>query len=98
MQLILHDWTDEECVEIMKKCKEAIPAKRGKVIIIDIVLKDPRDPTETETQLFWDMAMLLTTNGKEREEHEWKKIFIEAGFADYRITPVGLRSLIEVFP
>jgi hypothetical protein len=38
-------------------------------------------------------------NGTERDENQWKKIFFEAGFCDYKITPVlGVRSLIEVYP
>ncbi|XP_011045484.1 PREDICTED: (R,S)-reticuline 7-O-methyltransferase-like isoform X2 [Populus euphratica] len=35
---ILHDWTDESCVEILRNCKKAIPEKTGKLIIADIVL------------------------------------------------------------
>jgi len=58
---ILHEWTDEECVEILKKCKKAIPAKGGKVIIMDIVLKDRQDLAAIETQLFWDTEMLVGT-------------------------------------
>jgi hypothetical protein len=38
-------------------------------------------------------------DGIEREEHEWRKIFLEAGFTDYKITPTnGVRSIIEVYP
>jgi hypothetical protein len=39
--------------------------------------------------------------GAEREEHEWKRIILEAaGSSDYRITPtsLGIQSAIEVFP
>ncbi|PHT33759.1 Tabersonine 16-O-methyltransferase [Capsicum baccatum] len=37
---ILHDWSDEDCIKILKKCEEAIPIKEngGRVIIIDMVL------------------------------------------------------------
>uniref|UniRef100_M1D3K7 Resveratrol O-methyltransferase n=1 Tax=Solanum tuberosum TaxID=4113 RepID=M1D3K7_SOLTU len=40
LKWILHDWSDEECIKILKKCKEAIPRKEkgGKVFIIDMVL------------------------------------------------------------
>ncbi|KAH0639577.1 hypothetical protein KY290_036844 [Solanum tuberosum] len=42
LKWVLHDWSDEECIKILKKCKEAIPSKEkgGKVIIIDMVLMD----------------------------------------------------------
>ncbi|CAN1229597.1 Isoflavone-7-O-methyltransferase 9 [Linum grandiflorum] len=72
------------------KCKEAIPSK-GKVMIIDIVINEERDEHE--------LLMMLVVNGKERTEKEWEKLFLEAGFDHYKITPLfGLRSLIEVFP
>lgn len=56
-QWMLHDWSDEECVKILKKCKEAVaPSKSngGKVIIVEMIVDDEREEcTETETQLFF---------------------------------------------
>ena len=41
----------------------------------------------------------MNINGVERDEQEWKKIFVEAGFEDYKIIPVlGVRSIIELYP
>lgn len=52
-----------------------------------------------ETQVIFDLFIMMV-NGVERDEKEWKKIFIEAGFKDYKILPVagGTLSLIEVYP
>ncbi|CAM0958634.1 unnamed protein product [Alopecurus aequalis] len=50
-----------------------------------------------ETQVLFDIVM-MGVEGVERDEHQWKKIFVEAGFGDYKITPVGHRSIIEVYP
>lgn len=37
--------------------------------------------------------------GKEREEEDWKKIFEDVGFSDYKFTPaLGYRYVIEVYP
>ena len=53
----------------------------------------------TETKLLMDMMMMTLVNGRERNEKEWERLFLEAGFRHYKITPIfGLRSLIEVFP
>ncbi|KAL4586375.1 hypothetical protein LXL04_011011 [Taraxacum kok-saghyz] len=102
LKWILHDWSDEECIKILMKCKEAIPSKKngGKVIIIDMVLKkDEEDKDFVETQLFFDMLMMTLTTGKERSEKDWAKLFFDAAFTGYKITPIlGLRSLIEVYP
>ncbi|EHA8586287.1 Trans-resveratrol di-O-methyltransferase [Cocos nucifera] len=101
LKLVMHMLTDEQCVKILRLCKEAIPKREdgGKVIIVDMVLNSEKeDYMVTESQLVMDLVMLQATGGKEREEHEWKKIFVEAGFVDHRVTPLGTRSLIEVFP
>ncbi|WVY91367.1 hypothetical protein V8G54_036881 [Vigna mungo] len=102
LKCILHDWNDEECVRILKKCKEAISkkGKEGKVIIIDMVMdNEVKDEEYVETQLFCDMLMMVLLNGKERNEKEWVKLFSSAGFNNYDITPVlGSRSLIQIHP
>ncbi|KAI3930892.1 hypothetical protein MKX01_006944 [Papaver californicum] len=110
MKFILHDWSDKDCVRILKRCREAIPSREdgGKVIIIDAVIEEEDkkkkqeaadDSSITETQLLFDIMMMAFVNGKERTEKEWEKLFINSGFTDYKITRVqGFRSFIEVYP
>lgn len=104
MQWIIHDWTDEESVKLLRKCKEAIICNGGKVIIVDIVVNDEKDEEErnkaTETQFLFDMLMMnVAPGGKERSEKDWAKLSLAAGFTTYKTTPLlGLRSVIEVFP
>ena len=97
----MHDWSDQECVKILKNCKEAIPPRDegGKVVIIDIVIgAGQSDKQQKEMQVVFDLFIMFI-NGIERDENQWKKIFFEAGFRDYKITPVlGVRSIIEVYP
>ncbi|KAI3857271.1 hypothetical protein MKX03_027853 [Papaver bracteatum] len=102
---ILHDWNDKDCVRILKRCREAIPSRKegGKVIIIDAVIEEDTNKEEdssiAETQLLFDIMMMAFHNGKERTEKEWKNLFIDSGFTDYKITRVqGFRSFIEVYP
>ena len=100
-QSILHDWNDDECIKILKQCKEAIPSKEngGKLIIIDMVVKNSEGGDESlKIQLFFDMLMMALATGRERNEKDWTKLFLDAGFSDYKITQIlGLRSLIEVY-
>ncbi|KAG8641336.1 trans-resveratrol di-O-methyltransferase [Manihot esculenta] len=100
LKWILHDWSDEECVKILKRCKEAIKGRGGKLIIIDMMIENhKRDDDFPETQLFFDMLMMVLLTGKERNEKEWAKLFSDAGFSYHKISPVlGLRSIIEVYP
>ncbi|OAY84217.1 Trans-resveratrol di-O-methyltransferase [Ananas comosus] len=101
-QSILHDWNDEHCVKILKRCKEAVPSKEkgGKVIIIDMVMisRESEHFKSEETQLSFDILMMVLTSGKERNEKEWSKIFTDAGYKEYKIVnALGLRSVIEVY-
>ncbi|KAL6145078.1 hypothetical protein ACLB2K_055766 [Fragaria x ananassa] len=105
LKWILHDWNDEESVEILKRCRDAIPSKSdgGKVIIIEMVVTVDDDKKmnnkSTETQLFWDMLMMVCLTGRERTEKDWEKLFLAAGFSHYNIThTLGIRSFIEVYP
>ncbi|GAU36253.1 hypothetical protein TSUD_214500 [Trifolium subterraneum] len=103
LKWILHNWNDEECVKILKNCKDAIAkkGKEGKVIIIEMVLDtENKDNNESiETQFFYDMLMMVVLTGKERNKKEWIKLISLAGFSDYKITPIsGLRSVIEIYP
>ena len=97
----MHDWGDEECVKILKNCKKAIPPRDegGKLVIKDIVIGAGQSEKEQrEMQVVFDLFIMFI-NGTERDENQWKKIFFEAGFRDYKITPVlGVRSIIEVYP
>ena len=86
----------------MKRCKEAITSKgkEGKVIIIDVVISQEKDERDvTTTKLLFDALMMVLFNGKERNEKEWEKLFLEAGFSHYKIVSAfGMKSLIEVYP
>ncbi|CAN8294682.1 unnamed protein product [Cochlearia groenlandica] len=82
MKWILHDWDDEQCVEILKNCKKALP-KNGKVIIVESIV--PQEITEsdlaTKHTLCFDVAMMCTTyGGKERTKQEFEILAIKAGF------------------
>lgn len=95
-------WQDEDAVKVLRRCKEAIPTRDagGKVIIFDAVVEPvgSQNVLLRETQVLFDVQM-MRVDGGEREEHQWRKIFLEAGFKDYKITPMlGFRSIIEVYP
>ncbi|XP_072991637.1 trans-resveratrol di-O-methyltransferase-like [Typha latifolia] len=99
LKWILHDWSDDDCVKILRRCKEAIPSKEkgGKLILLETVIGI--DGNSEELPLLWDLGMMVMFGSHERDEKEWKKIFLKAGYSDYKIMPVlGIRSVIEVYP
>ncbi|CAN1123596.1 Trans-resveratrol di-O-methyltransferase [Linum perenne] len=102
LKVTFHDWSDENCERILKNCKKAVTCdgKIGKVIFIDMVLGIKNLDEKTKAiQYSFDIEMMINIDGKERNEEEWAKLFIEAGFRTYHISPIfGARSLIEVYP
>ncbi|KAK6919024.1 O-methyltransferase domain [Dillenia turbinata] len=90
----------KDCVKILKNCREAIPEKIGKVIIVDAVFWPDGDGLLDDTNLARDLVMLAqTSGGKERTEEEWKKVLEEGGFPRYNIIQIPtLQSIIEAFP
>ncbi|KAK7390577.1 hypothetical protein VNO78_25886 [Psophocarpus tetragonolobus] len=95
----LHNWDDNDCIKILKNCKEAISSK-GKVIIIDVVINEKLDEHEvTGLKRLLNVVMACSLNAKERSEQEWKKLIMQAGFESYKIFPLtGYLSLIEIYP
>ncbi len=76
MKLILHDWSDQHCREILGCIRQVLPVL-GRILICEQVLTDTASPIPSK---FIDIEMLaLTMSGKER---------MPAEFAD--LSPGGL--------
>ncbi|KAL4618641.1 hypothetical protein ACB092_06G025200 [Castanea dentata] len=85
MKWVLHDWSDEHCIKILKNCRKAISEKIGKVIIVDIILEKDNNDLFDETRM-------------ERTELEWKKLLEEGGFPRYKIIKIPtIPSIIEAY-
>ncbi|KAK7848913.1 acetylserotonin o-methyltransferase [Quercus suber] len=100
LQWVLHDWGDNECIQILKKCREAVLKNKGKVIIVDAVIEEAEKDKLTDVKLALDMAMMAHTNkGKERTLKEWGFVLGEAGFSRYTVKTIhAVQSVIEAFP
>ncbi|XP_027350208.1 caffeic acid 3-O-methyltransferase-like [Abrus precatorius] len=85
LKWILHDWSDEHCLKLLKNCYDAIPDD-GKVILVEAVL-----PIIPETNTSWRSVsqtdvLMMTQNpgGKERTEQEFLELATSAGFSGIR--------------
>ncbi|CAD5168293.1 unnamed protein product, partial [Musa acuminata subsp. malaccensis] len=81
LKWILHDWSDEHCMKILKNCWKALP-QHGKIIVVEHVLPAVPEPTANAQAVFQlDLAMMVyCVGGKERTEKEFKALATEAGF------------------
>ncbi|EFH63948.1 O-methyltransferase family 2 protein [Arabidopsis lyrata subsp. lyrata] len=82
MKWILHDWTDEHCIKILKNCWKSLPEK-GKVIIVELVT--PKEPMSgdlsSNTVFAMDLLMLTQcSGGKERSLSQFENLAFASGF------------------
>nr|GEW15266.1 caffeate O-methyltransferase (COMT) family [Tanacetum cinerariifolium] len=95
---VLHDWSDKDCIRILRNCRDAIP-QDGKVIIVDAIVGRKEDH-EFKVGLLFDMVMIAhTRDGKERTIDEWSYVLHEAGFTRYTLKHIqAYQSVIEAYP
>ena len=88
LKRILHDWSDEVCVRILRNCREAL-AKDGRVLVVDTVI--PRGNAPHGGKVL-DVMMMASLPGRERTEAEFGKLFAQAGLRLTRVihTPAAL--------
>ncbi|KAI3880745.1 hypothetical protein MKX03_016678 [Papaver bracteatum] len=100
LKFMLHNWSDAECIKLLKRCKETVPADHGKVIIIEMVLdQDEDDDDLTRARLSLDLDMMLSSGGKERTNDEWRILLGEAGFNKIEFVPIfAIQSVIVAYP
>jgi hypothetical protein len=80
---IIHDWSDDECVTILRHCHAGMAAG-GKVLIVEMVIPERNVPA---VSTFLDLQMLLFLTGRERNEAEYGALLERAGFGLTGIVP-----------
>ena len=92
---IIHDWSDERAIHILRNIRQVLPA-HGRLLLCEIVVGPPNVP---EPSKWMDLNMLSLTGGKERTPEEFAALYTAAGFQLTRIIPThSLMSLIEGVP
>jgi SAM-dependent methyltransferase len=92
---VLHDWTDEQSLSILRNCRHAM-AQDGKVLIIETVLPEGNAPHHAKLM---DLLMLTVTGGAERTADEFAWLLAVADFKLTRIFPTSThQSVIEAVP
>jgi predicted O-methyltransferase YrrM len=75
LKFVLHDWDDESCVKILRKCREAMEPD-GRIAIIESVIGADGDASLTALM---DLNMLAVLNGRERSLSEFDALLRRAG-------------------
>lgn len=92
---ILHDWSEEECLTILRNCRKAMKPT-ARLLIVEMVLPDGDTP---HLGKMLDMVMLVVPGGQERTESEYVPLLAKAGFRLSRVVPTeSAVSVVEALP
>ncbi|KAL7007023.1 hypothetical protein EMMF5_003249 [Cystobasidiomycetes sp. EMM_F5] len=97
MRNILHDWREEQCLEILKQLKAVLAD--DSVILIDEMYLPLKGVHWQATQL--DLTMMSCLSSMERNEAQWQDLISKAGLKIkkvYKYTDSLSDAIIEVVP
>ena len=78
MKWVLHDWKDDESVTILKNIRKAITSgDQSRLVVLESILSDGRTGRLSR---YGDINMMMTANGQERTEFQWRTLAQEAGW------------------
>lgn len=92
---VIHDWNDDEAVQILKNIHQAMPVG-GKLLIIDSVIPDNSRNTPHAGKLL-DINIMAMTTGKERTLEEFRSLIERSGLRFTRLieTDTEISGIVE---
>lgn len=90
LKRILHDWGDQRCLEILRRCREAMDEK-ARILVVDAVLPAGDEPHPGKVM---DILMMALTEGRERTEQEFRELYERAGLELTKVIPT--RSVLSI--
>jgi hypothetical protein len=92
LKFILHDWDDESCITILRRCREAMDSD-GRVAIMEMIVGEPTSPGVSALS---DLNMLAVAGGRERSLAEYDALLSKAGLRRTAVYSSGSpQSVIE---
>lgn len=73
---VLHDWDDQQCQAILKRCAEAMPG-HAELLIVERLLPEDDSPS---LAVAWDIHMMCNVGGRERTSSHYRRLLSDAGF------------------
>lgn len=78
MKWCLHDWKDPQAVAILKRIRDSIVLEpKSRLIVLESVLSTNRSGRLSQ---YGNINMMMTANGQERTENEWRLLAGQAGW------------------
>jgi hypothetical protein len=93
LKKVLHDWSNEQAVRILRTCHAAM-SDRSILLVIEPVVPLGNEPSPAK---LLDLFMLVWPGGRERTEAEHRELLTSADLSVARVIPTGLPiSILEV--
>lgn len=83
LKLVIHDWTDRECIRILQNLRQVMKPE-ARLLVIEQIVPEGNVPAFSK---LLDVALMVVCPGRERTEQEFKTLFNQAGFVLNRIIP-----------
>ncbi|MGE3856643.1 MAG: methyltransferase [Dehalococcoidia bacterium] len=93
MKMILHDWNDEECVQILRNLAQA-SAPGARLFVVEHIIPGPETPHFAK---LFDIHMMCWGTGRERTAAEYVALMEQAGWRHVatRYPERGLMGVVE---
>uniref|UniRef100_A0A8C5I0Y1 Acetylserotonin O-methyltransferase n=1 Tax=Gouania willdenowi TaxID=441366 RepID=A0A8C5I0Y1_GOUWI len=83
---ILHDWTDQRCIELLRRIHKACRSG-GAVLVVEALLN--QDGSGPLTAQLYSLNMLVQTEGRERTDAQYAALLAAAGFSSIQHRRTG---------
>jgi hypothetical protein len=100
MMQILHDWSDDDCIRILRNVGRSMP-EGSRLLVIEMLLNKSADATSMKDLgiKVLDIEMLALFGGRERTAAEFAALLAEAGLRLVGVTPTASpMNILEVVP
>ena len=97
---ILHDWSDDKVLIILRSLRQAIGDNRSAVVLlVETLLPGALAGIEPSMKHLLDITMLVSVDGKERTKQEFHDLLQQTGFVLKAVHATrGLYKVIEAVP
>ena len=79
MKWVLHDWKDEDALVVLRNIRRSIvEGEKSRLVLLESILSDGRSGRLSR---YGDINMMMTANGQERTETQWRNLAQSAGWS-----------------
>lgn len=85
LSYILHNWSDENCIKILRHCHATLPSG-GMLVVSEKVLNPDHSGDWWGVMMSLQMLVAFQPGAKERTQAEYQALFTESGFGISKLT------------